>query len=201
MEGFGYTVNHGCLYEIAVVVIARTRGSGTTSRRDAPKRPKEQVRLGPALRRAWVGYQRRLDEKMTAAGFADRGFPDGRVLRMCSGPAETTVSQIGKQLGITRQGASKIVAGLQDRRYVTLSRSAIDGREKIVKLTPRAVDYLAAQRKAADAIESQIRSELGAEVLANLFHLADVLGGADDLRMSDYLRQMRRVGGSLHADQ
>jgi DNA-binding MarR family transcriptional regulator len=182
-------------------VTASTRGSGTTARGDTPKRPEGQVRLGPALRRAWVGYQRHLDEKMTAAGFADRGFPDGRVLRMCSAPADTTVSQIGRELGITRQGASKIVAGLQDRRYVTLSPSATDGREKIVKLTPRAVDYLAAQRKAAHAIESQIRTELGPEALANLFRLADALGGHDDLRMSDYLRQMRRVGGLPHSDQ
>ena len=152
------------------------------------------MRLGAALRRAWVGYQRRLDDEMAAAGFADRAFPDGRVLRMCSGTAETTVSQIGRELGITRQGASKIVAGLQDRRYVTLSPSATDGREKIVKLTPRAVGYLATQRKAAHAIENHIRTEVGPEVIANLFRLADALGGDDDLRMSDYLRQMRRLG-------
>ena len=170
---------------------ASTRSSETTSRGDAPKRPEGQVRLGPALRRAWVGYQRHLNERMTAAGFADRGFPDGRVLRMCSGSTHITVSQIGRELGITRQGASKIVAGLQDRRYVTLNPSATDGREKIVKLTPRAVDYLAAQRKAAHAIESQIRTELGPEALANLVRLAEALAGADDLRISDYIRQMR----------
>jgi DNA-binding MarR family transcriptional regulator len=182
-------------------VTASTRGSGTTARGDRRKRPEGQVRLGPALRRAWVGYQRRVDEKMTAAGFADRGFPDGRVLRMCSGGAATTVSQIGKELGITRQGASKIVAGLQDRRYVTLSPSPTDGREKIVKLTSRAVEYLATQRKAARAIERHLRAELGPESLANLFRLADVLGGDDDLRMSNYLRRMRRVDGLPHSDQ
>jgi DNA-binding MarR family transcriptional regulator len=165
------------------------------SRGEPPKR------LGPALRRAWVGYQRQLDEKMAAAGFADRGFPDGRVLRMCTAPGETTVSQIGRELGITRQGASKIVAGLQERRYVTLSPSATDGREKVVHLTPRAVDYLASQRKAAQAIERRLRTELGPEVLANIFRLADALSGDDDLRMSDYLRQMRRVGGRAHSDQ
>jgi DNA-binding MarR family transcriptional regulator len=136
---------------------------------------------------------------MAVAGFADRGFPDGRVLRMCSGPDDTTVSEIGRELGITRQGASKIVSGLRDRRYVTLSPSATDGREKNVKLTARAVDYLASQRQAADAIESQIRAELGSHALAALFRLADALAGDDDLRMSDYLR--RRVGGLPHSDQ
>jgi DNA-binding MarR family transcriptional regulator len=176
-------------------VRAGSRGSESISQGEGAKR------LGPALRRAWVGYQRRLDEKMAAAGFADRGFPDGRVLRMCTGPAETTVSQIGRELGITRQGASKIVAGLQDRRYVTLSPSANDGREKVVILTPRALDYLDNQSKAAHAIERRLRAELGPEVLASIFRLADALAGDDDLRMSDYLRQMRRVGGQAHSDQ
>ena len=120
---------------------------------------------------------------------------------MCSSPAETTISQIGRELGITRQGASKIVAGLQDRRYVTLSPSATDGREKIVKLTPRAVKYLATQRDAAHAIERHIRTELGPEALATVVRLAETLAGDEDLRMSDYLRQMRRSGGPPHSDQ
>src|ERR1039458_2291101 len=100
---------------------------------EAAEQHRGRVALGGALRRAWIGYQRRLDEELAAAGFDDRGFPDGRVLRMCSGPAETTIAQIGRELGITRQGASKNVASLRDRGYVTLSASATDGREKTVK--------------------------------------------------------------------
>jgi len=149
------------------------------------------MRLGAALRLAWVGYQRRLDEEMAATGFANRGFPDGRVLRMCSGPDETTVSQIGRELGITRQGASKIVAGLRDRRYVTFSPSATDGREKIVKLTPRAVSYLTAQRKAARGIERRLRNDLGEQGFEALYQLLEALGGDGDVRLRDYLRKMR----------
>ncbi len=147
--------------------------------------------LGAALRRAWVGYQRRLDEEMAAAGFADRGFPDGRVLRMCSGPTDTTVSHIGRELGITRQGASKIVAGLRDRRYVALRTSATDGREKIVTLTPRAVDYLAAQRKAARDIENRLRRDVGERGFEILYRLLEALGGDDEVGLRDYLRKMR----------
>ena len=159
------------------------------------------MRLGAALRRAWVGYQRRLDEEMAAAGFADRSLPDGRVLRMCSGPAEITVSQVGRELGITRQGASKLVVGLRDRGYVTLTPSATDRREKIVTLTERAIDFLAAQRNAARTIEDRLLEELGPGALANLYRIVDALAGEDDLRMSDYLRQMRRTGGLPHLDE
>jgi DNA-binding MarR family transcriptional regulator len=148
--------------------------------------------LGAALRRAWVGYQQRLDAEMAAAGFGDRGFPDGRVLRMCAGPSGTSISDVSRRLGITRQGAAKIVNGLRDRGYVAVSPSPTSGREKLVTLTPRALDYLAAHRKAARTVERRVRKELGDEVFDGLYALLDALGADDDLRMRDYLRSMRR---------
>ncbi len=151
--------------------------------------------LGPGLRRAWVGYQRRLDEAMSAAGFDDRGFPDGRVLRMCAGPEATTVSQIGRELGITRQGASKSVASLHQRGYVTVSPSATNGREKVVTLTARAGEYLAAQRRAVRTIERQLRAELGPEAFVALQGLLERLGGDEQPRLRDYLQGKRRTGG------
>jgi hypothetical protein len=47
--------------------------------------------LGAALRRAWLGYQLRLDRAMTEAGFGKRQLPDGRVLRACSGKEGSTI--------------------------------------------------------------------------------------------------------------
>ena len=150
---------------------------------------REHANLGPALRRAWVGYQRRLDEEMAAAGFDERGFPDGRVLRMCrAGP--TTTAQIGRELGMTRQGASKIVARLNQRGYVTVVPSAASGREKTVASTPRAIAYLDAQRTAARRIERRLRREVGDAAYDALTSLLDALGGAEQPRMRDYLRRM-----------
>jgi DNA-binding MarR family transcriptional regulator len=137
------------------------------------------ARLGGALGHAWVGYRRQLDEELVAQGFGDRGFPDARVLRLCSGASDVTISQIGRELGITRQGASKIVAGLRDRGYVTLSPSPTDRREKIVKPTRHAVEFLAAQREAGRRIEARIQSELGADALDGLYRLLDALGVED----------------------
>ena len=151
----------------------------------------QPTRLGAALRRAWIGYQRRLSEELAAAGFDERRFPDRRVLRMCSGPEGTTIAQIGRQLGITRQGASKIVASLRERSYVTVTASPSSGREKTVQLTERARDYLAAHRQAARAIERQLHDEFGPEAFAALHRLLEVLGGDEDVRLIDYLREMR----------
>jgi DNA-binding MarR family transcriptional regulator len=153
------------------------RGAGTDAPRDS---------LGPALRRAWVGYQRRLDAAMESAGFGDRGFPDGRVLRMCR-DAATTTAHIGRELGMTRQGAGKIVNGLRDRGFVTLEPSSTSGREKIVTVTPKAREYLTAQRDAARRIERQLRRELGPDGFADLYRLLEALGADGDMRLRQYL--------------
>ena len=120
-----------------------------------------------------------MDQELAAAGFADRRFPQGRVLLMCSGPGETTISDVGRGLGITRQGASKIVAGLRQRGYVEVTPSPADGREKILTLTPRAVAFLAARREAARAIEARLRDEIGADGLAQLLRFLGAVAGED----------------------
>lgn len=156
--------------------------------------------LGPSLRRAWVGYRRRLDDELTAAGFGDHGFPDGRVLRFCSRSGETTISQIGRELGISRQGAGKVVAGLRDRGYVTLSASETDGREKVVRLTARATEYLAAHRRAVRLIERDLRVEVGAESIDALYRLLDALGGDEQPRLRDYLGIGRDLDDAARPD-
>jgi DNA-binding MarR family transcriptional regulator len=156
--------------------------------------PPRPVGLGAALRQAWVGYHRRLDEAMAAAGFDDHGFPDGRVLRICSRNPDVTISEIGRELGITRQGAGKVVAKLRERRYVTVSDSKVSGREKVVRLTPRARDYLAAHRAAARSIERQLRQEAGGSAFDSALLVLATLGGEDQPRLRDYLRRVSDVG-------
>jgi DNA-binding MarR family transcriptional regulator len=131
---------------------------------------------------------------MATAGFEDRGFPDGRVLRICSRTPDVTISQIGRELGITRQGAGKVVAKIRDGGYVTISDSTTSGREKVVSLTPRATAYLAAQRQAARSIERQLREEVGEAAFDDLYLLLAALGGDDQPRMRDFLRMAAGLG-------
>jgi len=149
--------------------------------------------LGGALRQAWLGYQRLLDEDLAAAGFEDRGLPDGRVLRICARSPEVTISAIARELGMTRQGAAKLVAGLRDRGYVTLDPSPDSGREKRITLTPRAQEYLIAHRAAARAIEQRLRDRLGQDAYQGLFLLLEALRGEDQPRMRDYIRRATRA--------
>ncbi len=126
---------------------------------------------------------------MAAAGFGDRSFPDGRVLRVCSRAGETTTAQIARELEITRQGAAKIVASLRDRGYLTVEASATSGREKTVRLAPRAVGYLDAHRRAMRRIEREVLAEIGTEDFECLTRLLRALGGEEQPRMLDYLRR------------
>lgn len=151
--------------------------------------------LGPALRRAWVGYQTRLDAAMADAGFGERRFPDGRVLRLCSGKAGSTISAIGRELGITRQGASNAVGHLRDRGYVSVADSLTSKREKSVVLTSRGLDYLKAHRAAAKAIEDELRSEIGEAAFSGLFDVLDVLGRGEQTQLRTYLRRSAPIEG------
>ena len=149
--------------------------------------------LGGALRRAWVGYQLLLDEELAAAGFGDRGLPDGRVLRICARDPDVTISAIGRELDMTRQGAAKLVASLRDRGYVTLDPSPASGREKRITLTPRAQEYLTAHRAAARGIERRLQAQLGDDAYQGLLLLLEALGSQEQPRMRDYISRATRA--------
>jgi DNA-binding MarR family transcriptional regulator len=129
---------------------------------------------------------------MAEAGFGERRFPDGRVLRMCAGEAGSTISAIGRELGITRQGASKVVTHLRDRGYVTVADSAASRREKSVLLTSRGFDYLQTERAAARTIEDELRSALGETGYSRLLEALDALDHDEMNRMRTYLRHHTR---------
>lgn len=155
---------------------------GESGRRSPP------VSLGAALRRAWIGYQWLLEEQMAASGVKRRDFPDGRVLHICARLSDTTISEIGRELGITRQGASKLVGVLRDQGFVSLRTSPVDRREKLVRLTHTATTYLTVQRKAARTIERRLNTEVGDEGIAALYDLLERLGANDPPRLRDFLR-------------
>jgi DNA-binding MarR family transcriptional regulator len=140
----------------------------------------EPRRLGAALRWAWLAYHRRVEAAMVEAGFDDAAVPDGRVLRLCLEPLGTTISTIGRALGITRQGAGKLVGSLRDRGYLEVQPSASSGREKSVTATAKGRDYLALRRKAARRVEDDLRAELGADGYIQLRSLLQVLGGTEE---------------------
>lgn len=137
--------------------------------------PRGQAALARALRGALTGYWRLVGAELAAAGFADRRFPEGRVLVQCAAPGDTTISDVGRRLGITRQGAGKIVTRLREDGYLNVSASATDGREKVLSLTPRAEQFLAALAQASRTAQAKLREQIGADGLEQLFRTLDLL--------------------------
>jgi DNA-binding MarR family transcriptional regulator len=148
--------------------------------------------LGSELRRAWLGYQLRIDEAMHREGFKRR-YPDGRVLRLCSGTEAPTISAIGRELGISRQGAAKLVAGLSERGYVVVVPSQSDRRMKVVSVTPRARAYLNAIHSARRSIDGELRDSLGPEPIAALERLAAALSQGDRSRQDELWRRVQHA--------
>lgn len=144
--------------------------------RSTPDAPQPgQAAMARALRRALTGYWRLVGAELAAAGFADRRFPEGRVLVLCAAPGDTTISDVGRRLGITRQGAGKIVARLREDGYLDVSASVTDGREKVLRLTPRAEQFLATLQEASRSAEARLRDRIGADDLDRLFMTLNLL--------------------------
>ena len=145
--------------------------------------------LGPALRPAWLGYQLRLDAAMAEAGFGERRFPDGRVLRLCATETGSTITAIGRELDITRQGAGKVVGRLRDNGYVT-GRGLSDQRAGEVGAADCTRSRLPADpTQAARAIEDDLRAAVGESGFSALHALLDALDDQSVTQLRPYLRR------------
>lgn len=132
-----------------------------------------QTDLGQALRMAWWSYLQRIDAAMETAGFPERNYPINYVFALYAQPGPMTVSEMSRQFAISRQAASKIVAALREREYVLVTASPTDQREKIVELTPKAIDHVTARLDAATAMDRAIHARIGDDGLDQLRRLLD----------------------------
>jgi DNA-binding MarR family transcriptional regulator len=135
-----------------------------------------QTDLGEAVTAASWSYVKRIDAEMESAGFPERRFPMIYLFALSAQPRPMTISEMGRRFAISRQAASKIVAELRDRGYVQATTSTTDQRQKVVDLTPKAIEYLSARRRAASALDREIRKRIGDAGLDELHGLLAVVG-------------------------
>ncbi len=135
-----------------------------------------QTDLGQALRIAWWSYVHRLDTEMESAGFPERRFAMNYVFALYAQPGAMTISEMGRQFDVTRQAASKIVAELRERGYVRVTASTTDQREKVVELTPKAIEHVTARLRAAAELDRAIRKRIGDRGLGELYKALEAVG-------------------------
>ncbi|TDW23289.1 MarR family winged helix-turn-helix transcriptional regulator [Kribbella kalugense] len=101
-----------------------------------------------------------LQRRLAADGFEDSRFADGVVFQhLVAGPV--TISTLAEKLGVTQQAASKSIADLSNRGYVSRRPDPADARARIVVLTDRGQAVIEAARKHRAALDAELRQTLG----------------------------------------
>jgi DNA-binding MarR family transcriptional regulator len=102
-----------------------------------------------------------LQHRLAADGFDDSRFADGVIFQHLV-TAPVTISTLANLLGVTQQAASKSVADLQSRGYLSRAPDPTDARAKLVTLTPRGQAVIAAARTHRAALDAELKKSLGA---------------------------------------
>ena len=118
--------------------------------------------------------------RIAAAGHPDLRPAHGYVFQhLIAGPARIT--ELAGKLGMTVQGASKLVAELEQLGYVDRQVDPGDRRNRIVALTTRGWAGIEAGRAARAAVTAELRAALGEPaadtLVAALQRLAEHTGG------------------------
>ena len=103
----------------------------------------EELALGRALTIALRRLVDDMHERLAADGFDDLRPAFGYVLNTAAASA-MNASEIAAVLGMTKQGAAKLLTEMETAGYIARRDSAIDGRVRAVELTDHGRQALAA---------------------------------------------------------
>ena len=103
-------------------------------------------------RQSWVDQMATM---LAELGFKGYRRTDAAVMRMLI-RAPVPIGRLGASLGVTRQAARKIVAGLEQRRYVRTERGQHDSRQLNAELTPLGEEYARAVVTVIDELNREI---------------------------------------------
>lgn len=120
-----------------------------------------------------------LQRRLAAVGFGDARFADGVVFQhLVGGPL--TIGALAERLEVTQQAASKSVADLDKRGYLSREPDPDDARARLVGLTARGEAVIAAARRQRVALDAELRQALGADRIESArLLLIDALGHLD----------------------
>lgn len=82
---------------------------------------------------------------------------------MADGAGST--SELGRQLGVTKQAAAKTVAFLLERGYLLRTADDADGRRKLLTVTARGTELLTTGQGLFDELRAQWAARLGDDEL------------------------------------
>jgi DNA-binding MarR family transcriptional regulator len=135
------------------------------------------IDFGILLGLAYTSFVDELHEELAARGFDDLGSAYGYVFRaLASAPMRP--SQLAERLGITNQGAFKVLEEMQSRGYVERAPDPDDGRATLIRLARRGRDALASARRFHRRYERRLAAEIGKNQAKELRRLLERLAKA-----------------------
>ncbi len=123
--------------------------------------------FGILLGLAYQTFVDHLNARLAERGFADLRPAFGYVFRALA-EQPLTSGQFATRLGITAQGAGKLVDHMVEAGYVERRLDTDDRRTKWLSLTSRGGAAMAAARAIHQDVEQQLEADLGAPTVATL---------------------------------
>ncbi|ADB32982.1 transcriptional regulator, MarR family [Kribbella flavida DSM 17836] len=105
-----------------------------------------------------------IQRRLAGDGFGDARFADGVIFQHLV-PKPLTIGELAKRLEVSQQAASKAVADLEKRGYLSRASDPADGRARLVGLTARGDAVIAAARRHRAELETELREKFGADRL------------------------------------
>lgn len=128
--------------------------------------------IGDAIALARLAWVTETSRRLATKGYLNFRRSDTAVLRrLRAGPA--ALVDLAVVLHVSRQAARKVVTGLEQRGYVTISRDPDDARRSRVVLTTEGVRYARVVVRTAELLNAEVRAMVEAEDLATT---AKILG-------------------------
>jgi DNA-binding MarR family transcriptional regulator len=123
--------------------------------------------LGILVGLAYQTFVEELRDDLEARGVAATGRSDGVVFRVLA-DSPVNISELARQLGISKQGAAQIVDDMASRHLVARTPDPADGRSRLVTLTEQGAEALEAARRFHRQYERRLVAALGADDVATL---------------------------------
>lgn len=126
-----------------------------------------------------------LHGRLSAVGFTDVRPSYGFVL-LAVRDRPTTIVDLARLLGVTKQAASKLVGAMEDAGYVERTVSATDARAKNLELARRGAELLVAVEAIYADLESEWAATIGQPGVDRMRRdLSSVLVAAHDGRLPE----------------
>ncbi len=131
----------------------------------APAPDDAPVDFGVLLNLAFGSFKTQLHAALARAGFDDIGASFGYVFRLLAAEP-SNLRDVAQALAISAPGALKIVNDMVDKGYVERLEHALDARQKLLALTPRARRAMAIARRSHAEFEQALAQRVGARQAA-----------------------------------